>query len=286
MQKDMKKRQDKDVFEMYGLDKNDPFIAGYVERLSSAVTKLYDIFKENGESSSVFNEFVYAREFYEYMPESSKSECSEILELSEKMWEDVAKSKADFFCELCAKCQEEDYKTLCESSLDILEAICALDGKILEAQRIFEAAHNAVKHGNSLPEICIAHLYVLCARIWYRCLGYPCDGEELMLSEGIKHHMKAKEQGTTPKTELYSLHIATAIFDVCYVRLGKGIKKEEISNLINEAYSLLSPIDSPAAIKEKVDLYQLTGIPYPNMENEDNIWMTRQSSDDNKKLLN
>ena len=74
--------------------------------------------------------------------------------------------------------------------------------------------------------------------------------------------MLAKAQGKAPKTELYSLHIATAIYDATYVQLKNGAAKEEITDQVLEAYALLSSLSSPTTLKEIEDLNQMTGIPY------------------------
>lgn len=285
----MEKKSKEELFAEYDLDWDDPFTEGLVYLVSNAVMKLFDGFKKNKLASNAFNEFVDAWEYYYIMPEKEQVNCKKLMDVCEEMWEDVYSTKVNEFCVCCVAAIQEGvpYATsFCGMCSDILEAIFALDGKLPEAQRIFDAAYAAARHGKSLPDACMAYLYVLSARLWFKCLGYPCTEEELLLSEGIMHHLEAKEQGNTPKTELYSMHMATAIFDISYVRLEKGIKQEEISELVREAYALLETIDSPAALKEKIDLYELTGIPYPSMDKEENPWMAQLAMYKNDGLLN
>lgn len=285
----MKKKEKEELFAEYDLDWDDPFTEGLVYLVSNAVMKLFDGFKKNKLASNAFNDFVDAWEYYYIMPEKTQLNCKKLMDVCEEMWEDVYSTKVNEFCVCCVAAIQEGVPyaiSFCGMCSDILEAIFALDGKLPEAQRIFDAAYAAARHGKSLPDACIAYLYVLSARLWFKCLGYPCAEEELLLSEGIIHHLEAKAQGNEPKTELYSMHMATAIFDASYVRLEKGIKLEEISELVREAYALLETIDSPAAFKEKMDLYELTGIPYPSLDKEDNPWMAQLSMHKNGGLLN
>lgn len=189
-----------------------------------------------------------------------------------EMWNYVIQSKINEFCDKCAEAVQDSANT--DSSIvdmcgELNEAIFSVDGQIPEAPRVFDTAHNLATHGKSLSNACIAQLYSLCARVWYNCLGYPCGEEEKMLSEGIKHHMLAKAQGMVPKTELYSLHIATAIYDATYVQLKNGVTREEITDQVLEAYALLCKIASPTAFKEIEDFYLMTGIPYADMVKED-----------------
>ena len=285
----MKKKEKEELLAEYDLDWDDPFTEGLVYLVSNAIMKLFDGFKKNKLASNAFNEFVDAREYYYIMPEKTQVNCKKLMDVCEEMWEDVYSTKVNEFCECCVAAIQEGvpYATsFCGMCSDILEAIFALDGKLPEAQRIFDAAYAAARHGKSLPDACIAYLYGLSARLWFKCLGYPCAEEELLLSEGIMHHLEAKAQGNAPKTELYSMHMATAIFDASYVRIEKGTKQEEISDLVKEAYTLLDSIDSPAAFKEKMDLYELTGIPFSSMDEEENPWMDQLSMYKNDGLLN
>ncbi|MBP5721303.1 MAG: hypothetical protein J6W82_09625 [Bacteroidales bacterium] len=284
----MGKRNNEDFAE-YELDWDDPYTEGLVKYVSMAIVKLYHGFKKNMSPSLAFNEFVNAWEYFYFMPENTQAKSRKFMDACSQMWADVSKTKADEFCQHCTMVVQKDANqdtTLCEMCSDMIEAIFALDGRLPEATHIFDAAYEAIKHGETISDACIAYLYVLCARIWYKCLGYPSTEEELMLSEGIKHHLKAKAQGVELKTDLYSLHMATAIYDASYVRLREGTKLEEISNLVHEAYTLLSNIDSPAALMEKKDFYQLTGIPYPGLEKEGQPWMVQLYNNMNDCLPN
>ena len=285
----MEKKDTEDLFAEYDLDWNDPFTEGLVHQVCGAIVKLFDGFKEDKPASTAFNEFVDAWEYYYFMPEKTQVRSKKLMDACGEMWADITKTKADEFCSLCSTVMSDNPDPdmpLINMCGEIVEAIFALDGRLPEAQRIFDAAHTAAMHGKTRSDACIAYLYVLSARLWFKCLGYPCAEEELLLSEGIKHHLKAKAQGNAPKTELYCMHMATAIFDASYVRLEKGIKREEISNLVKEAYTLLDTIDSPAAFKEKKDLYELTGIPFPSMDKEDNHLIAQLSMYKNDGLIN
>lgn len=285
----MGKIKKEDRLAEYELDWTDPFTEDLVQYVSKASGKLYDGLQDGKSPSSAFNEFVSAWDFYYFMPEDSQTKSKKLMEAFLEMWGYVIQSKINEFCDKCAEAVQDSVNT--DSSIidmcgELNEAIFAVGGQIPEAPRIFDAAHNLATHGTFLSNACIAQLYILCARVWYNCLGYPCGEEEKLLSEGIKHHMLAKAQGKAPKTELYSLHIATAIYDATCVQLKNGATKEEISELVREAYALLETIDSPAAFKEIMDLYELTGIPYPSLDKEDNPWMAQLSMHKNGGLLN
>lgn len=285
----MGKIKKEDRLAEYELDWTDPFTEDLVQYVSKASGKLYDGLQDGKSPSSAFNEFVSAWDFYYFMPEDSQTKSKKLMEAFLEMWEYVIQSKINEFCDKCAEAVQDSVNT--DSSIidmcgELNEAIFAVGGQIPEAPRIFDAAHNLATHGTFLSNACIAQLYILCARVWYNCLGYPCGEEEKLLSEGIKHHILAKAQGKAPKTELYSLHIATAIYDATCVQLKNGAAKEEITDQVLEAYNLLSSLESPTAFKEIEDLYQMTGIPYDDTLITIHSWKSLVDNDKNSSLPN
>lgn len=254
----------KDLFLDYKLDWDDPYTEGFVILVSSAIVKLYGAFKEGQEPFVAFNEFVDAREYFYFMPERTRGKSQLLMNELDTMWEDVSLSKAEQFCCLCDKVTQGDYEQspeLSETCIDILEAIFALDGKLLEAQRIFAAAYHAAMKKSIIDDACVALLFIVCGRLWYKCLGFTCTEEEILLSEGIRYHLKAKERSDYIPSKMYSIHVANAIFDSTFVRLSKGAHNDEMLEFIKTAYELHSHLDPELAHKHNKQLYELTGVP-------------------------
>ena len=68
----------KGLFHEYKLDWDDPYTEGFVMLVSTAIVKLYGAFEEEQEPYVAFNEFVEAREFFYFMPETTQ-EKSQLL---------------------------------------------------------------------------------------------------------------------------------------------------------------------------------------------------------------
>ena len=267
----------KDLFHEYKLDWDDPYTEGCVMLVSTAIVKLYGAFEEEQEPYVALNEFVEAREFFYFMPETTQEKSQLLMDDLDKMWGDVSSSKAEQFCCICDKVAQgnkEQSPELCEICIEILEAIFALEGKLPEAQRIFDAAHHAAMSKSINDDACIALLFIVCGRIWYKCLGFTCTEEEIMLSEGIRYHLKAKERSDYKPSKMYSLHVANAIFDSTYVRLSKGLHNDEMLEFIKTAYELHCFLDPEIAHKQNEQLYQLTGIPAEIIGDKEKIFST------------
>ena len=261
----------KDLFLDYKLDWDDPYTEGFVMLVSSAIVKLYGAFEEEKEPYVAFNEFVEAREFFYFMPESTQTKSQLLMGDLDKMWEDVSSSKAEQFCHLCDKVAQgniEQSPELCESSIEILEAIFALDGKMPEAQQLFDAAYHAAMMKSIADDACVALLFIVCGRLWYKSLSFTCTEEEILLSEGIRYHLNAKKQSSCKPSKMYSLHVANAIFDSICVRLLKGQHNDEMLEFIKSAYELHSNLDPEIAHKQDKQLYELTGVP-PERKNHE-----------------
>lgn len=271
----MEKQEEDDIFSTYGLDENDPFIEGFVLHISTAIGKLFEAFKKKMQSSVAFNVFVNAWEYYNNMPPLQQTKCAKLLEACQTMWNDVTKSEAERFSKLCmavvqgGKGQCKKLVTTCN---DIIEAIFALNGKLPEAERIFDAAHAAAMSGKVESDTCMALLYIVCARIWYLSFGYSSSEEEKMLSEGIRHHQKAKEKSNFKPSRLYSLHVISAIYDSSYVKQSKEQPDDEIIEFVNSAYDLLPYLDPVEAEIQKEELFKLTGIPASNSANRESLF--------------
>ena len=268
----------KGLFHEYKLDWDDPYTEGFVMLVSTAIVKLYGAFKEEQAPFVAFNEFVEAREFFYFMPETTQKRTQPLMDDLDKMWEDVSSSKADQFCCICAKVAQgnnEQSPELCEICIEILEAIFALDGKLPEAQRIFDAAHHAAMSKSINDDACIALLFIVCGRLWYKCLGYSCTEEEILLSEGIRYHLKAREKGGYNPSNLYCLHVSSAIYDSTFVRLSKGIHNDEMLEFIKSAYELHNHLEPEIAHKQNEQLYKLTGIP-SGINSKDNLHLMSQ----------
>jgi len=260
-------KQELDVYEQFGqqfgLDMNNPLIGWLVEAVCEAGAKLYKAFKEKMIPAYAFSAFVKTWELYSLIPEDVKHECDGLVKEVMGMWRDVARSEADLFCYLCSVAPNwengmEDL--LCKISIELLDAIAVSNGQIKMVSNIFMSAMSLAESKRKTSGTCRALLYILCARIWYRCLGYSCIEEEALLSEGLRYHLMAKADNIVYMTELYSIHIAAAIQDIIVVRQENGTTAEEILSLAKEGYSMLARFDSPNADYARQCLYECSGI--------------------------
>ena len=259
----MEENQEQDMFDLFGLDRDDPLTEMCVVAISLASVKLSQLLDEEKAPAFAFNEFIKAWEYYSFLPETTKEACTEMMEIFVDMWHGVASSEADCFCSLCevvASGEENHVDNLCVVSLELLEAISVLAGSLPEAHRVFAAAMDAAMSEKISSKTCKALLYILCGRIWYRCLGYSSNEEEALLSEGIEFHIRANADDLIRHTEIYAIQIAAAIEDIIYVRLEKGIAPPDMLALAKEGYAILARFDSPEADRERQDLYERTGI--------------------------
>ena len=260
----MEDTQDKDLFDMFGLDRNDEKIGWFVATASEAGAKLYTALEEKKTSALAFNEFVKAWEYYSIMPEPTQAECEEFVKVFRMMWDEVAGEEAEYFHFLCDKILEDENgaeEQLCVVCLEILDAIAVMNGCIPEAISIFAAAMNVVKSGKARSNACVALLYILSARIWYRSLGYSCNEEEALLTEGIEHHMNTNAGDIICITELYAIHIAAAIDDIICVRSEEHrITQKDVMMLAKEGYTVLAGFDSPQVDHARQSLYNSSGV--------------------------
>lgn len=263
----MEETQDNELYEQFckqfDLDKDNPFIGWFVEKACEAGAKLYVAFRDELMPACAFNEFITAWEYYYIMPEETKTECEGVMKIFRSMWSDVSKSEAELFCATCNSIlhgEEGQEDILCKYCIEYLEAICVLTDSLPNPISIATAAMNVAISGYISSNTCIALLYILCARIWYRCLGCSCDKEEALLSEGLKYHLKAKADSLVYLTELYSIHIAAAIYDITYLRLERGCTQKDVFALVKEGYSMLEQFNSPQVEQERQSLYECSGI--------------------------
>jgi hypothetical protein len=181
------------------------------------------------------------------------------------MWNDVSASMANHFCQLCERLSPQKKRVtadLCKTCLKLLDAISVLDGKLPEADRIFETAKKTVESGKAGADTCAALLYLLCGRICYRTFGRTGKEEEYLLSEGIQCHLNAKPDSPVRDTELYAVHISGAIHDLLYLKLEREEtpNEQEIADLIKEGFDVVSDYDTPEADLCRKSFAQLFGV--------------------------
>ncbi len=259
----MEETQEKDLFDYFGLDRNNPFVEWFVDAASEAGAKLYMACENEKTPALAFNEFVKAWDYYGIMDNSVRGHCEEMVKLFREMWKDVAEAEAEYFYYLCNAVingeadADEPLSIVC---IELLEAISSLDGCIPEATGILAAALKVITNGKPHLASCTALLYVLCARIWYRSLGLSCKEEEVLLSEGLKCHQSVKPGDIISSTELYAMNMAAAIDDIICVRLERGIPPAEMLGLAKEGYIVLDRFDTPNADAARQSLYNSSGI--------------------------
>lgn len=259
----MEETQEKDLFDYFGLDRDNPFVEWFVNAASEAGAKLYMAYENEKTPALAFNEFVKAWDYYGIMDDSVRDHCEKMVTLFREMWKDVAEAEAEYFYYLCnAVIGGEDYadEPLSIVCIELLEAISSLDGCIPEATGILAAALKVITNGKPHLASCTALLYVLCARIWYRSLGLSCKEEEALLSEGLKCHQSVKPGDIISSTELYAMNMAAAIDDIICVRLERGIPPAEMMGLAKEGYIVLDRFDTPNADAARQSLYNSSGI--------------------------
>lgn len=260
----MEETEEKDLFDMFGLDRDNETIGWFVATASEAGAKLYTALEEKKTSALAFNEFVNAWEQYSIMPESTKAECESFVKIFREMWDEVAGEEVEYFHFLCDKIMEGENGAedqLCVVCIELLDAIAALNGSIPEATSIFVASMNLAESSKVNSNACVALLYILCARIWYRSLGYSCNEEEALLTEGIEHHMNTNAGDIICITELYAIHIAAAIDDIICVRSEEHrITQKDVMMLAKEGYTVLAGFDSPQVDHARQSLYNSSGV--------------------------
>ena len=258
-----KHNREKDLFDIFKLDRTDPHINGFIKPWSAAFCSCYKAFEDSEEDCVCFYEFVNAFSHFYNMPESSQSKCTEMLDFLEKMWVSVYGSTLEKFCRLCEDVsnggmeQCEELSILC---MDMVEAIFVFDGKLPEAQRIFDAAHQAAMSGKVSSAKCVALLFILSARLWCISLGFSCVEEEIMLTEALKHHFLSTREGCATSTELYATILAYAVHDILCARREMGKPSPDTTELAKEAYRLLSPFDTQATKEAREKVYMASGI--------------------------
>ena len=255
--------KEKHVFDGSGLDQDDEMIGWFVATASVAVTKLQVAIKEEKSPALAFNEFVKAWEFYSILPDSAQAQCEEFFEPFKELWNDVAQEEADYFrflCDAVRRGEKEAEDHLSIVCLEIMDAIVIMDGSIPEVTSIYVAAMNTAKSGAVCSNACVALLYILSARVWYRSYGYSSDVEEALLSDGIRYHMNVTASDLVCITELYAIHIVAAIDDIICVRSERGVSREEVLMLAKEGYTVLARFDSPQVDYARQSLYNSSGI--------------------------
>ena len=258
-----KHSREKDLFDIFKLDRTDPHINGFIEPWSAAFCRCYKAFDDGDDDSVCFYEFVNAFSHFYNMPESSQLKCGEMLEFLEKMWVSVYRSTIEKFCRLCEDVSEggveqcEELSILC---MDMVEAIFVFEGKLPDAQRIFDAAHQAAMSGKVSSSKCAALLFILSARLWCISLGFSCVEEEIMLSEALKHHFLSTRKGYATSTELYATILTYAVHDILCARREMGKPSPDTTELAKEAYRLLSPFDTQATKEAREKVYMASGI--------------------------
>lgn len=258
-----KHNREKDLFDIFKLDRTDSHINGFIEPWSAAFCSCYKAFEDSEEDCVCFYEFVNAFSHFYNMPESSQSKCAEMLDFLEKMWASVYGSTLEKFCRLCEDVsnggmeQCEDLSILC---MDMVEAIFVFDGKLPEAQRIFDAAHQTAMSGKVSSAKCVAMLFILSARLWCISLGFSCVEEEILLTEALKYHFLSTREDYASSTELYATILAYAVHDVLCARREMGKPSPDTTELVKEAYRLLSPFDTQATKEAREKVYMASGI--------------------------
>ncbi|MBR4352086.1 MAG: hypothetical protein IKQ01_03355 [Bacteroidales bacterium] len=262
----MKKKQKQDIFDIYGLDRENPETVAFVVAACKAGYKLYKLFAKDKEPFPAFNQFITAWQYYSIVPEAMKPQFEKkALKPFISMWNDVSASMANHFCQLCERLSPQKKRVtadLCKSCLNLLDAITVLDGKLPEATRIFEVAKKTVESGKAGADTCAALLYLLCARICYRSFGRTGKEEEDLLSEGLRCHLNAKPDSPVRDTELYAVHISGAVHDILYLKLERDEtpNEQEITDLIKEGFDVVSDYDTPAADLCRKNFAQLFGV--------------------------
>ena len=263
----MEETQDNELYEQFceqfNLDKDNPFIGWFVEKACEAGAKLYVAFRDELMPACAFNEFINAWEYYSIMPEDTKVECESMMKIFRSMWDDVSTSEVELFdatCDSILHGEDGQEEQLCKYCIELLEGISALDGNLPEATNIFTTAIKLATSGSVSSNTCTGLLYILCARVWYRCLGFSSNEEEAFLAEGLKYHLMAEKDNLVHMTELYSIHIAAAIHDITYLRLDRGLSQKDVFTLVKAGYSILAQFDSPQVEHEKLSLYECSGI--------------------------
>lgn len=258
-----KHNREKDLYDIFKLDRTDPHINGFIEPWSAAFCRCYKAFEDGDDDSVCFYEFVNAFSHFYNMPESSQSKCTEMLDFLEKMWASVYGSTLEKFCRLCEDVsnggmeQCEELSILC---MDMVEAIFVFEGKLPDARRIFDAAHKAAMSGNISSSKCVALLFILSARLWCISLGFSCVEEEVMLSEALKYHFISIREEQKVPTELYATILAYAIHDIICARREMGKPSPDTPELAKEAYRLLSPFDTHVTKEARDKIFMVSGI--------------------------
>ena len=258
----MKSRKEKDVYELYGLDRNDPETVRFVSIACAATGEYCDLLDRGAEPYPAFNRIVKTWVCYSDIPPQIQSKCELMVEVINQIWVKVSKSETVHFCRLCDAVSSDDSKLdeFCHICLDLLEATTLLDRYIPGTNDVLTCALSVAEDGRIGSNTCKALLYILCARIWYKCLGFSCNEEEAMLSEGVRIHTQAKADNDVAATELYAIHIAAAIHDIICVRIENRGFSDDIVELLRVGYNILSRFDSPSVVKERQSLYKCSGI--------------------------
>ena len=254
----MEETQEKDLFDYFGLDRNNPFVEWFVDAASEAGAKLYMACENEKTPALAFNEFVKAWDYYGIMDDSVRDHCEKMVKLFREMWKDVVEAEAKYFYYLCNAVingETDADELLSIVCIELLEALATLDGGIPEANGILTAALKVISSGKPRLASCSALLYVL-----YRSLGLSCKEEEALLSEGLKCHQSVKPGDIISSTELYAMNMAAAIDDIICVRLERGIPPAEMLGLAKEGYIVLDRFDTPNADAARQSLYNSSGI--------------------------
>ena len=258
-----KHSREKDLYDIFKLDRTDPHINGFIEPWSAAFCRCYKAFEDGDDDSVCFYEFVNAFSHFYNMPESSQLKCGEMLEFLEKMWVSVYGSTIEKFCRLCEDVSDggvEQCEELSNLCMDIVEAIFVFEGKLPNAQRIFDAAHQAAMSGEVQSARCAALLFLLSARLWCLSLGFSSVEEEIMLSEALKYHFMSTKEENATSTELYATILAYAVHDILCARREMVKPSPDTTELVREAYRLLSPFDTQATKEAREKIYMASGL--------------------------
>ena len=249
----MENKREKDIFDLYGLDRENPETVAFVVAACKAGYKLYKLFAKGKDPFPAFSQFITAWQYYSVVPEAMKPQLEKkALKPFISMWNDVSASMANHFCQLCERVSPQKKRVtadLCKSCLYLLDAISVLDGKLPEAARIFETAKKTAESGKAGADTCAALLYLLCGRICYRSFGRTGKEEEDLLAAGIRCHLNAMPDSPVRDTELYAVHISGAIHDLLFLKLEREEtpNEQEIADLIIEGFAVVSDFDTPAA---------------------------------------
>ena len=255
--------REKDLFDYFGLDRNNPFVEWFVFAASEAAAKLNMACENENTPALAFNEFVKAWDYYGIMPDSVREECEGMVKFFRDIWKDVAEAEAEYFYYLCNAVISGETgadEPLSIACIELLEALTTLEGNLPEANNIFVAALTVATSGQISLASCNALLYVLCARIWYRSLGLSCNEEDALLSEGLKYHRSVLFGDVISSTELYAIHIAAAIDDSIYLSQKRGGSPVEMFRLVREGYIVLAKFNSLNADLARHSLFERTGI--------------------------